>query len=83
MTGWILPGTAMAAEDPGVAHFEENVLPLLRQHCYQCHSHESKIKGGLVLDSRSGWQTGGDSGPAIIAGKPDSSLLLEGDLLRR
>ena len=41
-----------AAEDTKVAHFEESVLPLMQEHCFKCHSHETKIKGGLVLDSR-------------------------------
>lgn len=57
--------------------FRENVLPILREHCYECHSHNAKsVKGGLVLDSRSGWATGGDSGPAVVPGRPDESLLI-------
>src|SRR5262249_21638654 len=49
----------------------------LKQHCYACHSHAAKkMKNGLALDSRSGWEAGGDSGPAIVPGKPDSSLLI-------
>lgn len=64
------------AED-GTAFFESKVLPLLRQRCYECHSHESKIKGGLALDSKSGWQTGGDHGAAITPGNVSKSLLVE------
>ena len=57
--------------------FKENVQPILKQHCYECHSHRAnKVSGGLVLDSRSGWEKGGDSGPAIVPGKPDISLLI-------
>ena len=57
--------------------FLETVQPILRQHCYECHSHQAKdAKGGLMLDSRSGWKTGGDSGPAIVPGRPDESLLI-------
>lgn len=57
--------------------FSERVKPILERHCYECHSHQAKkSKGGLVLDSRSGWQTGGESGPAIVPGKPAESLLL-------
>ena len=57
--------------------FTKNVLPILKQHCYECHSHETgKAKGGLVLDSRSGWAKGGDSGPVVVPGKPDESLLI-------
>src|SRR5437870_76854 len=58
--------------------FAEKVQPLLRTHCYACHSHDAgKIKGGLALDSRSGWQEGGHSGPAVVPGQPEKSLLLK------
>jgi mono/diheme cytochrome c family protein len=58
--------------------FETQVRPLLIKHCYQCHSSDAKkIKGGLRLDSRDGWMKGGDSGPAIVPGAPDKSLLVE------
>jgi hypothetical protein len=58
--------------------FEKQVRPLLIKHCYQCHSSEAKVlKGGLHLDSRAGWMKGGDSGPAIVLGEPDKSLLIE------
>jgi Protein of unknown function (DUF1549)/Protein of unknown function (DUF1553)/Planctomycete cytochrome C len=57
--------------------FTKTVLPILKQHCFECHSHESgKAKGGLVLDSRSGWAKGGDSGPAVVPSKLDESLLI-------
>ncbi len=57
--------------------FHEHVLPLLKKHCYECHSHEAgEAEGGLVLDSRTGWQTGGSLGPAIFPGKPDQSLVM-------
>ena len=57
--------------------FSSQVLPILKDNCYECHSHEAnKMKGGLTLDSRSGWANGGDSGPTIIPGKPEKSLLI-------
>lgn len=68
-----------ASQDAAVAEasFNKNVLPILKQHCFKCHSHGSKkANGGLVLDSRSGWAKGGDSGPAVIVKKPDESLLI-------
>ncbi len=64
------------AED-GMAFFESKVLPLLHSRCYECHSHEKKIKGGLALDLKTGWQTGGDNGPAIIPGDLVKSHLVE------
>src|SRR4051794_22897851 len=57
------------AENPEkVAYFESKVRPLLLAKCVECHG-EKKAKGGLRLDSRAGWATGGDSGPAVVPGK--------------
>ena len=62
----------------GVEFFEKKIRPLLADNCYKCHSHQSeKIKGGLLLDTREGLLKGGDSGPAVIPGKPDDSLLIK------
>ena len=57
--------------------FTDTVLPVLRTHCFACHSHDHEIKGGLALDSRTGWVRGGDQGPAIVPGAPEASLLIE------
>jgi cytochrome c553 len=67
-----------ASDDAGRALFESRVAPLLREHCHKCHSHgAAKIKGGLVVDSRDALLVGGDSGPAIVPGDPEKSLLLQ------
>lgn len=68
-------GSAVIAdEETQLQFFETRIRPVLVKHCYRCHSAEAgKSKGGLLLDSRSGWQVGGDSGPAIIPHKPDES----------
>ncbi|MFM8470323.1 MAG: c-type cytochrome domain-containing protein [Limisphaerales bacterium] len=58
----------------GDEFFTSKIEPLLKQHCFACHSHEKKIQGGLALDSKSGWEKGGDSGPAVVPGKPEDSL---------
>ncbi|MGV2340249.1 MAG UNVERIFIED_CONTAM: DUF1549 domain-containing protein [Planctomycetaceae bacterium] len=58
--------------------FLENIEPLLREHCYGCHSHAAGVmEGGLTLDWRSGWAEGGSRGPAVIPGNPDASLLIQ------
>jgi len=67
---------ALHGADDDNAYFEAKVLPLLQKRCYECHSHEKKIKGGLALDSRSGWEHGGDNGPAIKPGDLEKSLLI-------
>jgi len=70
---------AAPTEPGGVAFFEEHIRPLLEDHCYECHSTDAgKSKGGLKLDTREGWTKGGESGPAIVPGKPDESLLIRG-----
>ena len=65
------PGDA----DP-LAFFETRIRPLLSEHCFDCHS-SKKQKGALRLDSRERLLKGGESGPAIVPGKPGESLLIE------
>ena len=55
--------------------FESKIRPALHTHCLECH-HQSKKGGGLALDSRAGWQIGGDSGPSVDLKTPQNSLLL-------
>lgn len=57
--------------------FESRIRPVLAQECYECHSEAGKQKGGLLLDSRPGWEAGGDSGAAITPGDLAKSLLLD------
>ena len=63
------------AEEP-LEFFERKVRPLLEARCFECHSQAHDINGGLRLDFRQGWEQGGDSGPAIVPGKPEESLLM-------
>jgi mono/diheme cytochrome c family protein len=59
------------------ALFKERVLPLLAKHCHECHSHAAKkSRADLVLDSFNALLTGGQSGPAIVPGEPEKSLLI-------
>ena len=61
-----------------LAFFESHIRPVLVEHCYSCHSADAKeVKGGLLVDSRQGLLTGGDSGAALVPGKTDESLLLK------
>jgi hypothetical protein len=57
--------------------FETQIEPLLERRCFECHSHQGSINGGLALDSKSGWEQGGDLGPTIVAGNPEESLLIQ------
>ena len=77
---WATLSPALATENPdpaGLDFFEKKIRPVLIAHCYKCHSAEAKsVKGGLLLDTREGLLTGGDTGPAILPGKPEESLLI-------
>lgn len=58
--------------------FKERILPLLAEHCHECHSHAAKkSKNGLLLDSLKAILIGGDSGPAVVPGQPELSLLIK------
>ena len=57
--------------------FEQKIRPILAQDCYECHQSSGPRKGGLALDDRQGLLKGGDSGPSIIPGNPDQSLLIQ------
>ncbi len=72
-------GVALAADLPTdhLEFFENKIRPLLAEECLDCHSVAAgKQKGGLLLDSKWGWETGGDSGPAIVPGDAAKSLLI-------
>ncbi len=75
-----LLGVAASAEEQdakGVAFFEAKIRPVLVQQCYKCHSAESsKVKGGLLLDTRDGVRKGGETGHAVVPGNVDESLIL-------
>ncbi len=60
-----------------VRFFERRIRPVLRKHCFKCHSASAaSLKGELRLDFRGGLRAGGESGPAVIPGKPEKSLLI-------
>ncbi|MEY3130238.1 MAG: hypothetical protein RLY12_610, partial [Verrucomicrobiota bacterium] len=73
----LLATPALLAAGDDDAFFESKVRPVLINRCYECHSAEKKIKGGLNLDSRAGWQAGGDNGAAIIPGDLAKSLVIK------
>ena len=66
--------------DERVDHFEKTIRPVLSAHCFSCHSTSANakgvLKGQLRLDSGPGLFAGGASGPVVLPGKPESSLLI-------
>src|SRR5262245_40597587 len=74
----IADGSSNTADDASVEFFEKQIRPILVARCYECHSEKAeKLKGGLRLDSRAAALKGGDTGPAIVPGKPKESLLID------
>ncbi len=76
--------SARAAEAPpaptagDLQFFETKIRPVLAENCFKCHSHQAdRIKGKLMLDSRDAVLAGGVTGPAVVPGHPDDSLLIQ------
>lgn len=73
-----LPANAKAEDANGMDFFESKIRPVLSEQCYSCHSGQAKrLRGGLRLDSRKAMLSGGDTGPALVAGQADKSLLIK------
>jgi len=74
----LLTCVPMVRADTEIEFFEKRIRPILVKRCYECHSEEAKEReGGLLLDRRSGWMAGGDSGKAVTPGDPDESLIIK------
>ena len=71
----VAPAEEPTTED--AEFFEEQVRPVLIAHCYKCHGDLLDPEGGLSLTSRESILSGGESGPAAIAGEPKESLLIQ------
>ncbi|MCH9022437.1 MAG: DUF1549 domain-containing protein, partial [Planctomycetes bacterium] len=74
----IFAGVTHAGDTEGILFFESHIRPVLVEHCYQCHSTESKkLKAELYLDSREGLLRGGESGPVLVPGNPQQSRIMK------
>ena len=81
----VSPFGTLSGQDPvlqlnpeKVAFFETHIRPLLIEHCYECHSHQSgESEGDLLMDSAAALLKGGSRGAAINPGKPQQSLLMK------
>lgn len=76
----LVVGSASAAQqesaDQQAQFFHEKVLPLLEARCFECHG-DGDVEGGLRATSRETLLEGGETGPAIVPGDPDRSLLIQ------
>ena len=68
-------GCAVTSSHRQAKHFENEIAPLLQEHCIKCHGIEER-EAGLDLRTLRGVLRGGQSGPAILWGDPKKSLLL-------
>lgn len=68
--------SAFAADAPELT-FEKHVRPILKAHCFQCHGEAGKTESKLDVRLKRLLEKGGESGPAIVPGQPDQSLLLK------
>ncbi len=68
--------SAFAADAPELT-FEKHVRPILKAYCFQCHGEADKTESKLDVRLKRLLEKGGESGPAIVPGQPDQSLLLK------
>jgi hypothetical protein len=77
--GAMLAGCSLRAQAPSADRkpvFEQDILPLLKTHCVKCHGGE-KPKAKLSLGSIAGMLHGGESGPVLVPGSSEKSLIFE------
>ncbi|MEZ6055677.1 MAG: PSD1 and planctomycete cytochrome C domain-containing protein [Planctomycetaceae bacterium] len=75
---WVsLPAVAAppSGDAPDLVTFHRDIAPLLQQHCLRCH-HSNERHGGLSFSNSAEFLKGGDSGPVVVPGEPNKSLLL-------
>ena len=78
LCGLSIVGAVARGDEPAASlTFEEHIRPILKAHCFHCHGGEDETEGGLDLRLRRLMADGGDSGPAIMPGKRDESLLYQ------
>ena len=70
------PHSAPVSKNTSPVSFYADVSPIFNEYCVRCHGVEEQ-EAQLELTTLSSVLSGGDSGPAIEPGKPDSSLLWE------
>lgn len=76
----LVPSIGQSADlDPQqLEFFEKKIRPVLVNQCYRCHSSESnRLKGELRVDTKGALRKGGLTGPAIVPGHPEKSLLIQ------
>src|SRR5438067_7584057 len=73
----LLACSSAQATDRPPPSFETHVRPLFKVYCFDCHGEGEKLRGGLDLRLRRLTAKGGESGPALVVGQPEQSLLYQ------
>jgi mono/diheme cytochrome c family protein len=75
---WIESGACFGTEslESDLALTQHDVIPILLRGCTVCHGRNQR-EAGLDLRTKASMLRGGKSGPAIVPGKPEESLLLK------
>jgi hypothetical protein len=68
-------GASETASPQAIEYFEQHVRPVLAEQCQRCHGAKTQ-QSGLRLDVRDAILQGGNSGPAVVPGRPDESRLI-------
>jgi len=83
LTSWLALASLLAADEGAPSSYEPDqfflaqILPIFERRCFECHSHQHDVEAGLALDSRAGWEVGGENGPAVMRGDLAKSLLIQ------
>lgn len=70
LTSYLSPGTALGVD------FSHQIVPILREHCAECHAGDKK-KGGFSFNDRTALLEGGENGPVVVIGKSTESALIQ------
>lgn len=73
---WAGDGNVASSYEPD-QFFRAQIQPILERRCFECHSYQHEVEAGLALDSRAGWEVGGENGPAVMRGDLAKSLLIQ------
>jgi len=74
--GLAIPGRAEQLTPEQLQFFETKIRPVLIRECYGCHSNKTgNARGGLRLDTKNLMHIGGSTGPAVVPGNLEESLL--------
>src|SRR5688572_13329136 len=72
---WIADGAKVPTGSADVRLTQHDVIPIMLRHCAACHGRH-KQEASLDLRTPTAMLKGGKSGPAIVAGKPEESLVI-------